>query len=113
VPDVGPVINATDKPFEPGIYLTVIDVYNSNDFAVEFSVRAVVARSQRSPQGKISPEVLVTLQPSEAIGVDCVDIGNFLGGGSQPIGNGVLEIEAPHNLKVIPAYTQCLSCPTT
>jgi hypothetical protein len=49
VSDVGPVINATDKPFEPGLYLTVIDVYNFNDFAVQFSTRAVLARSLSSP----------------------------------------------------------------
>jgi hypothetical protein len=113
VPDVGPVINATDKPFEPGIYLTVVNIYNFNDFAVEFSVRAVVARSQHSAAGTISPETVVTLQPNEATGIDCVDVKNFLGGGFQAIGNGVLEIQARHDLKVTSAYTQCLLCPTT
>jgi hypothetical protein len=106
VTEVGPAQTGLDNPFLPGVYRTVINVYNPNDFAVAFTKRAVIARSQRSPRGIISLPQVETLQAGEAVGIDCVDISNLLGGNTQPVGNGVMIIQAGDNLKVIPAYTQ-------
>jgi hypothetical protein len=105
VTEVGPAQTDADSPFTPAVYRTVINVYNPQDFEVQFTKKAVVARSQRSPRGVISQPQIDTLLPGAAVGIDCVDIQTLLGG-LQPVGNGDLVIEARHTLKVIPAYTQ-------
>ena len=105
VVEVGPAQTTADSPFTPAVYRTVINLYNPQDAAVQFTKTAVVARSERSPRGLISAAHADTLQPGEAIGIDCVDIQTLLGG-PQPIGNGVIVIRASDDLKVIPAYTQ-------
>lgn len=84
-------------------YKTVVNIHNPGD-DVQFQKKAVIARSQRDPRGRISPIKTDFLKPDEALGVDCKDIRTLFGAG-MPIGDGFLVILSPVELDVVAVYT--------
>jgi hypothetical protein len=63
--------------FVYGIYATTVNIHNPHFVPVVFKKKAVIALSQRSEPGEISPLVEEALGPDAALGVDCTDIRNL------------------------------------
>ena len=67
---------------QPGSYSTAINVHNPHDQTVYLYKKAVIAKREYEPRGRISGFRRVALRPDEAIEIDCIDIvGLFRGGG--------------------------------
>lgn len=64
---------------QPGSYSTAINIHNPNNGPVYLYKKAVIAKREDEPRGKISDFHRVILQADEAIEVDCIDIISLLG----------------------------------
>jgi len=64
---------------QPGSYSTAINIHNPNNGPVYLYKKAVIAKREDEPRGKISDFRRVILQADEAIEVDCIDIISLLG----------------------------------
>ena len=64
---------------QPGSYSTAINIHNPNNGPVYLYKKAVLAKREDEPRGKISDFHRVILQADEAIEVDCIDIISLLG----------------------------------
>ena len=64
--------------FEEEEHLTEINIHNYSDSPVTFWTKAVVARPQDKPRGKVSRRVKETLGPNEAMSVNCRNIKGLL-----------------------------------
>ena len=64
---------------QPGSYSTAINIHNPNNGTVYLYKKAVIAKREDEPRGKISDFHRVILQADEAIEVDCIDIISLLG----------------------------------
>jgi len=64
---------------QPGSYSTAINIHNPNNGTVTLYKKAVIAKREDEPRGKISDFHRVILQADEAIEVDCIDIISLLG----------------------------------
>jgi len=63
---------------QPGSYSTAINIHNPNNGTVTLYKKAVIAKREDEPRGKISDFHRVTLQADEAIEVDSIDIISLL-----------------------------------
>jgi len=64
-----------DTDVVKGLYATTVNIHNSLNTTVDLRKKAVIALPERTlPRGRISPVVIDTLKPDEAMGVDCRDI---------------------------------------
>jgi len=62
-----------------GSYSTAINIHNPNNGTVYLYKKAVIAKREDEPRGKISDFHRVILQADEAIEVDCIDIISLFG----------------------------------
>jgi hypothetical protein len=62
-----------------GSYSTAINVHNPHDGTVYLYKKAVIAKREDEPRGRISDLHKVVLGPDEAIEIDCIDIYSLLG----------------------------------
>jgi hypothetical protein len=69
----------TDIEVVRGVYATAINIHNPNPFPVRFRKKAVVANVESGPRGPISKKLDETLQPDEAMFVDCSEVRTLLG----------------------------------
>ncbi|MBM3155023.1 MAG: hypothetical protein FJ008_06765 [Chloroflexi bacterium] len=59
---------------QPGSYSTAINVHNPHNQTVYLYKKAVIAKREDEPRGRISGFRRVVLAPDEAIEIDCIDI---------------------------------------
>jgi len=59
---------------QPGSYSTAINVHNPHNQTVYLYKKAVIAKREDEPRGRISGFRRVMLAPDEAIEIDCIDI---------------------------------------
>ena len=99
----------------PGQYATTIMVHNPNRGPVTFQKRIALTfpdengGSAQVP-GPVSGFLTDTLQPGQALQIDCQEIPNeFLSGiFFPPYIEGVLTVESPHSLNVRAVYTAAM-----
>jgi len=101
VNEVGP--NA--KAFQRGKFRTVVNVHNPWIQSQPFDKKAVIARSEDEPRGRISEIVTDVLGPDEALSINCEDINGLFGGLAQPIGDGFVVLLSRVQLDVVAVYT--------
>lgn len=101
VGEVGP----KGKAFQRGKYRTVVNIHNPWVQSQPFDKKAVIARSEDDPRGRISEIVTDVLGPDEALSVDCNDILGLFGGVKQPIGDGFVIVQSRVQLDVVAVYT--------
>jgi hypothetical protein len=70
---------------QPGSYSTAINVHNPHDQTVYLYKKAVIAKREYEPRGRISGFRRVVLRPDEAIEIDCIDIVGLFRGGRVPM----------------------------
>jgi len=68
-----------EEGVQPGSYSTAINVHNPHNGRVYLYKKAVIARREDEPRGRISDFRRVVLGPDEAIEIDCIDIHSLLG----------------------------------
>jgi len=101
---VGEVGRGLDA-FQKGKYRTVVNVHNPWVTTQSFGKKAVIARSEDEPRGRVSEIVPEQLEADEAFSVDCEDINGLFGGVAQPIGDGFVVLLSNVQLDVVAVYT--------
>ncbi len=64
---------------KPGNYATAINVHNLQDEPLEFTKRAVLSSREDEPRSPPTSPITLTLDPDEALEIDCPDIRQLLG----------------------------------
>lgn len=101
-PEVGPIGDA----FFPQDYRTVVNVHNPHSMNVTFVKKAVIALSQNDPlRGNISRLVEETLEPDQALSINCRDILDLFHNRQSPLGDGFVVLNSNHMLDVSAVYT--------
>jgi hypothetical protein len=70
----------SDVDVVKGLYATAVNIHNPQPRGVKFLKKAVIANAERSPRGPISQVVTESLEPDQAMFVDCRDIRSLFGG---------------------------------
>lgn len=68
----------SEPPVKPGNYATAVNIHNFHHQPITFNKSAVIAKPEGDPRGQVSPSRPVTLQPGQAIEIDCSDIVSLL-----------------------------------
>ncbi len=68
-----------EGPVEAGNYATAINVHNLQDSPVEFTKKAVLSAREDEPRSPPTSPIALTLDPDEALEIDCPDIRQLLG----------------------------------
>lgn len=110
------LVPPSETPVKPGNYATAVNIHNFHGVPATVAKKAVIANSESEPAGTIGKFTRLTLQPGQALEVDCPDIVTLLAlPATAPLPTfikGFVEVLSPTPLSVTGVYT-AQACVTT
>jgi hypothetical protein len=98
-----------EPPVKPGNYATAVNIHNfHNGQSATIAKKAVIANPENQPPGQISKFTTLTLQPDQALEIDCPDIASLLANPTTvlpPFIKGFVEVVSRVPLSVTGVYT--------
>jgi hypothetical protein len=109
VPDAISTTVTSEVPFGLAFHGTAINIHNFTGDTVQFTKKAVLARSQDGERRPVSEKITEVLGPDQALFIDCLDISKLLNnrpvGAPFAAGDGFVIIESNVELEIVAVYT--------
>ena len=103
------LVPPSEPPVKPGNYATAVNIHNfHNGHPVPIAKKAVIANTEKQPPGQISQFTKLTLEPDQALEIDCPDIVSLLTVAGVQLPSfikGFVEVISPLPLSVTGVYT--------